>query len=258
MEEYKLIENSSKVYFNGSEWDSNRHGKFKIIGKIDRFYEYDDLIKRYNYYLCKFEDGTIVDSDRTSIKNGSVRNPNNPIIHGIGYMGQGEWKCRINGEMTKEYRVWKGMLGRCYDGRFPTYDNIWVSKRWHCFQNFCEDIVNLDGYENWKNDKNRINEWQLDKDILCAKLSVNPKIYSKETCLFILQEDNEIEMQDRTKQNYLTGLTYIATRLSDNYTEDFINQSEFARKWNLNCSNIGRCIHNKVKQYKGWTFKIKE
>jgi hypothetical protein len=138
------------------------------------------------------------------------------------------------------------------------YENVLIDKSWYCFQNFCEDILKLDGYESWKNDNNKINKWQLDKDILCEKFNIYPKIYSKNTCKFVLNTDNNSEMHNRTRQNYLTGLEYIATRLSDFYTEEFTNQSEFARKWGLNQSKVWRCINNKAKQHKGWTFRIKE
>jgi hypothetical protein len=261
LKKYNIINNTSKKFFNGSEWDSNSCGKFIIIAKLNKYYTSKNNIKHYFYYLCKFEDGTIVEVERSAITSGFIKNPNSPVVHGVGYIGQGKWKSRLNGEITKEYGVWKRIMERCYSGydRYLSYKNISVDEKWHCFQDFCEDLPYLKGYKNWKDDDNSKNEWEIDKDILCNELGIYPKIYSKSTCMFILKEDNELEMHNRTKDNYLTGLTYIATRLSDNYTQEFFNQSEFARKWGLQSSKIWRCLNSKNnKQHKGWAFKVKE
>ncbi len=149
-------------------------------------------------------------------------------------------------------------MERCYSNRYLSYKDVLVDETWHCFQNFCEDIQYLEGYKNWKEDNNQKNKWEIDKDILCDELNIHPKIYSKDTCMFILRIINNMEMHNRTKENYLTGLTYIATRLSDNFIEEFINQNEFAKKFNLQQSKIWMCINKKRKSHKGWTFKVKE
>jgi Mor family transcriptional regulator len=36
------------------------------------------------------------------------------------------------------------------------------------------------------------------------------------------------------------------------------NQSEFARKYNLDSSAISKCLKGQHKQHKGWIFEIKE
>jgi hypothetical protein len=62
----------------------------------------------------QFEDGTIVKNIQyVHLKNGQIKNPNTPRIHGVGYMGQGiytSWK-----EHLRIYKTWIGMLDRCYD-----------------------------------------------------------------------------------------------------------------------------------------------
>lgn len=111
---------------------------------------------------------------------------------------------------------------------------------------FCEDIQHLKGYDEWN-----VKNYELDKDIICDKLKIYPKIYSKDTCMFIPKSDNG------TYSN-LTGLTYIATRISDSYEEEFMVMTVFANKYNLQQQGISSCIRKKTKQHKGWTFRIKE
>src|SRR5690606_7744039 len=109
---------------------------------------------------------------------------------------------------TKEYATWLHMLNRCYSEKLhesnQSYKSVIVCNRWHCFQNFCDDIQLLIGYEEWKTGSG----YELDKDILCEKLSISPKIYSLETCMFISKREN---ISESTSRKNLTGLTYIGT-----------------------------------------------
>lgn len=112
-------------------------------------------------------------------------------------MGQGKWKSKKNGETTKEYRTWLHMMTRCYSERAheesPTYKDVSVCNRWHNYQNFCEDIQELDGYDNWKNN----NGYELDKDIICESRGIFPKIYSSSTCKFVRKTENISESTTR-------------------------------------------------------------
>jgi len=254
--EYKLIENTSKKYYNRSMWINNDNDKFIIIGKTNRYYIYNNR-KMYNYYLCEFADNIIIETRDSCIRLGTIKNPFHLSILGIGYIGRGKWVTTNNGKHTKEYQLFINILKRCYDPKSNNYKDygnkgITLENELLCFQNFCEMLVNLINYDKWKNDKNRI--WELDKDVLCNKLNISPKIYSKDTCQFILKKDN---ISERNKRVLLTGKTYIG--ISPNQEEiEFTNIKEFSRKYSLNDRNIGNCIHKRAKTHKGWTFKIKE
>ena len=119
---------------------------------------------------------------------------------GVGFMGQGKWKSKINGKATKEYSTWLHMMTRCYSERShkenPTYSDVIVSERWHCFQNFCNDISKLKGYNDWKNNDG----YELDKDIICELNNIIPKIYSLETCMFIKKSENLSESTSRNNK----------------------------------------------------------
>ena len=86
------------------------------------------------------------------------------------------------------------MLIRCYDPNCKSYKNyggkgVSVCDEWlkspDSFIQWCEE----NGY-----DENKV----LDKDILCDKLNIYPKIYSPETCIFISQKENMQHVLDNT------------------------------------------------------------
>ena len=247
LQQYELRENTSKIYFNGSVWESVNCGKFKIIGHTNKFRIDKRGYKLFESFLCEFNDGTIVESQFSNIRLGNIKNPNSISVFGVGYLGIGKWKSKNDKKVTKEYRLWVGMLRRCYSEKFhkkyPTYKDCTVIERWHNFQNFCEDIQELEGYNDWRN----IIALELDKMILCNAMGIFPKIYSKDTCIFITK-----------KENLETGLTYISHRISDSYEEEFSSQIDFAEKWNLSNHCIVECLSGRQKIHKGWTFKVKE
>jgi hypothetical protein len=256
LEGYNIIENTSKVYFNGSIWKSNNCGEFKIIGKTDRCRTDKRGYKEYRYYLCQFEDGTITEAKHAEIKVGKVRNPNFPSVCNRGYLGIGKWEFYINQIATKEYSLFRNIMNKCYNPKVNYYKyygaiGVTLDEELYNFQKFCDMISQLPNYDNWKNDKE--NNWELDKDVLCEKLNIRPKIYSKNTCTFLLQKDN---MTERNKRVSITGLTYIG--ISQNGIEyEFTNIKEFSKEHHLQDTHVGDCIRGKAKQHKGWTFKIK-
>jgi len=256
LEEYTLIENTSKVYYNGSIWESNKCGEFEIIAKTDRSRVDKRGYKEYSHYLCKFKDGTIVEAKKSEIKLGKVRNPNCPSVCNIGYLGIGKWRFYINQKATKEYSLFHNIINRCYNPNATSYQEygaigITLDSELHNFQNFCNSILQFSNYDKWKNDKDNI--WEIDKDELCEKLNIHPKIYSKNTCQFILHKDN---IAERNKRVSTTGHTYIGIS-PDQIEYEFTNIKEFAREHNLYDTHIGNCIKGKAKQHKGWEFKTK-
>ena len=118
-------------------------------------------------------------------RKGQVKNYYHPTIYGVGFMGNGKYKNRINGEITNEYAEWHNMLRRCYNeelqNKYPTYKNVTVDKYFHNFQN----------YGAWREDNYYEIEGEqmhLDKDILYK----DNKIYSPDTCIFVPERINNL------------------------------------------------------------------
>lgn len=245
------MDNNNKVFYNGSIWMSNNCGEFKIIGKSDRYRIYKNNTHVHIYYFCEFSDGTIVEAETTSIKRGNVGNPNIITLGGIGYIGQGKWKSSVKSKITKEYNLFSSIIERCYNPTSKSYRyygllGMTLCKELHNFQNFCDMLYSLENYEEWKNDS--LMYWELDKDTLCDKLNIYPKVYSSKTCLFVTKSNNILEMQNR-----LYNKKHLATSPTG---EQFIftNITAFSKENNLTKSHVSDCLLGRASHHKKWTF----
>lgn len=114
--------------------------------------------------------------------------PRVKLIHGVGTNDADynvTWREDGKEVRCRFYRVWSGMLERCYSKksliRRPTYAGCSVVKEWHLFSNF----------KRWMERQ----DWQgkeLDKDILFK----GNKIYSPETCVFIDGRTNTFTLEN--------------------------------------------------------------
>lgn len=150
-------------YAIGLVFKSKNFGEFEIIEKLDR-----------QHAIVKFLDtGYETKTQYSQILKGTVKDPMFPSVCGVGYTGEiGFFKAK-----TKEYKLWQGMLMRCYDHKYrsnnKSYEGCTVSEEFKNFSNFYS-WVNLQKGFNKKG-------WQIDKDLL----SNGNKIYSEETCIFL-------------------------------------------------------------------------
>lgn len=104
------------------------------------------------------------------------------LVCGIG-INDYDGIVKIEGKMTKSYRVWYSMLNRCYSTKYhknkPTYIKCEVCDDWKYFSRFKtwfdENYPNIDGIE-----------LQLDKDLIGGE----SKFYSPETCVFLPNKIN--------------------------------------------------------------------
>lgn len=124
----------------------------------------------------EFLDGTkVLNREYADFKKGTIKNPNFPSFYGIGYVGG-------KVENKSAYSAWVDMLKRSYDKtlkeKYQTYEECYVCKEWHNFQNFQKwYIENL-----WSKEC-----YFLDKDIL----KKGNKEYSPSTCVLV---DNRINL----------------------------------------------------------------
>jgi len=134
----------------------------------------------------QFEDGSIMNNcTYQHFKNGSIKNKNNPIIYGKGYIGVGLYKSCGNNKDTPQYTTWKDMLRRCYSAKFqkdnPTYKDCTVYEEWLNFQTFAEwfdsNYYEIEGQT-----------MALDKDWIVK----GNKVYSPNTCIFTPKEINSL------------------------------------------------------------------
>ena len=163
-------------------------------------------------YICKIIDGgskenfcTVLINSWTgevrfsNLKRGKIKYPYFKSLYGVGFIGEGKYKTKIDGKTTLQYQVWKNMITRCYSKKYqenqPTYKGVEVCKEWHNYQIFSE----------WF-DENYIDGFCLDKDLL----SKEKKIYSPLTCIFIPSSlNNFIANNRRTNTSGCTGVYFV-------------------------------------------------
>ena len=116
-----------------------------------------------------------------SIRNGYVKDRYVPSVYDIGIIGD-KYPSRINGVLTREYKLWMDMLRRCYSDGFkkkhPAYKDCEVSenfKSYEYFYEWCNEQIGfgVDGFE-------------IDKDLLIK----GNKVYPENICIFIPPEIN--------------------------------------------------------------------
>lgn len=87
---------------------------------------------------------------------------------------------------SRLYKLYYDMRQRCYDksnARYPLYGGAGVT--------VCEEWLNhVEVFIEWALNNGHAPGLQLDKDILCDTLNINPKIYAPHTCQFITLGEN--------------------------------------------------------------------
>ncbi len=207
---------TSKVY------TSKVAGEFKIVNYVN--------CKNIEIEFTSTKTRRVVTSDR--IKGGKIKDPLFPSVYGLGFIGVGDYKSRVGGIKTAQYRAWSCMMARCYgestQKRQPTYKGCTVCEEWHDFQVFSK----------WF-DENYVDGYQLDKDI---KAKGN-KIYSPENCCFVSQAVN---VSSATSKKY----TLISPSGEVIKGE---NLFQFSKANKLSVRGMYRMTRGITKGYKGWT-----
>ncbi len=237
MENLKIKTNykSSPDRQPGARWMTNRCGEFEIIGKLD------DGTGKY-YYIRFLNTGYEKIANGSSFKEGTIRDPMARLAFGVGYLGEGPHHPTNKGKITREGHLWYNMLERCYCEAYhslnPTYKGVSVCDRWQCFQNFCDDLPLIQGYDKWIND----NKFVLDKD---KKIQGN-KVYCLEACEFIYEGENTI-ISNKSKSVY-KGIS------PNDEIYYFKNQRTFAEKFNLSKKGISSVVSGDQYTHRGWKF----
>lgn len=159
----------------------------------------------------------------SNFKSGTVRNPYDKTILGIGYAGVGEYnlseKDKISGKTvpTRAYAAWTQMIVRCYSehdkNKYPAYYGIaTVCDEWHCFQNFAKWY-----FDNRYDVQGRLH---VDKDILYK----GNKEYSPQKCLLVPQRINMLFLNKSRKgqsADLPTGINRIKSKTQEKFTANY-------------------------------------
>lgn len=181
----------------------------------------------------------------SNFKKKSIKCPYERNIFGKGYLGEGKYKTKINGKITRCYITWNDMLKRCYNSKHqekqPTYKGCKV----------CDDWLNFQHFANWyENNYYEVSgqRMHLDKDILIK----GNKIYSPYTCIFVPQEINELLVKRQNcRGEYPIGVSY------NKSSNKFKSSCNNVHKKNICLGNFDNHIDafNEYKRFKELTIK---
>lgn len=120
-------------------------------------------------------------------KEGGIKNPYYPSVCGVGMIGT-KYPSKINNKPTKEYKVWRAILDRCFiphqKAKHPTYIDAACCDEWLLYENFYEWLHKQENLDGWLNGK----RWAIDKDILHK----GNKTYSPENCCLVPMNVNSL------------------------------------------------------------------
>ena len=174
----------------GKVYKSKLSGDFKILKYNDR------ATVEIRFLKTGFE--TVARLNH--IRNGKVKDPYAPSVCGVGVLGT-RYPSSEYGVQTKEYKLWTGMLTRCYNNSFkkqrPTYEGCEVSDKFKSYEYFYEWCHKQTGFSN--------EGWQLDKDLLTK----GNKVYNESACVFIPSEINSLLINcTASRGKHLIGVSW--------------------------------------------------
>ncbi|ATN94371.1 hypothetical protein BSP21_023 [Bacillus phage BSP21] len=187
------------------------------------------------------------DVEKVEIKRGKIKDRYERSVFGIGYLGDVKMV-----DHKREYTVWSGMLERCYDSSCERYKDyggagVTVCDRWHSFENFLEDLPNIEGYDEELFKQSKI---FIDKDIKQKNSPKNKKVYSPDTCCFVSRQVNNANRDLTNASNH-----FIATS-PDGEVIYARGLRPFSKKYRLHRTSIQKCLRGEREDYNGWTFKL--
>lgn len=233
--------NQTKVEV-GDIFHSENYGEYKVTA-----YHHTEANGSKNYEIVFTNTGRTSVARDVAIIKGKIKDYFQPRLDGVGYIGELK-KIMSDPSDTREYSVWRGMISRCYDKAYRDYKfygarGVFVSKRWHNFSNFYEDIKSLEGYDEELFNKNKIH---LDKDYKAK--NGEEKIYSFETCVFLTPQKNGALARDSS----LIGFSALSPK--GEYFGYERNLKKFCDKNKITSAHARYIIAGKGYSAHGWAF----
>ena len=117
--------------------------------------------------------------------------------------------------------------------------------------------------DEWKNDFVKFRDWslsngynekfELDKDILCDKLEIYPKIYSPKTCTWVSKSKNRKYINSNFGKEKLIE----QYDLNNNFINSYHTIAEASRATGISTSSISTVCTGKKEKTKGFKWKKK-
>ena len=119
---------------------------------------------------------------------------------------------------TRLYTIWSNMKSRCYNENNNHYRSYGAKD-----VTVCDEWLNsFIPFKQWAEANGYLDNLTIDKDVLCDKLNISPKIYSPETCQWITLEENMKYSNDNYPERSkiaLLNMSISQRKISDNDIE---------------------------------------
>lgn len=228
----------------GNIFKNNEGYDFKVL-EYQGKNKLNQHIYRIKFLESKYEKENV---QRNNLLNGKIKDRFAKSICNIACLGNAK-----KSSNKKEYNLWVNMIKRCYDEKCPAYKwygakGISVCERWHRFDNFLEDLPNIQGFDKELFYMNKI---KLDKDISNGNnIDHHKKQYSLETCIFVshlinMKECTERYNKTKSKKHCITpeGEDILITNLTD-----------FCKRNKLDYRQVFYVLEGKISHCKGFKF----
>lgn len=178
-----------------------------VDGKVyfDRYIvvkDFDEKDRKY-CHIQFVETGNVIKLRRDLIGNSRSKDRYERTTYNVGYLGDYESVLNMSDLAVSALKdKWENMFRRCYSENYEhkkLYENTFVHKRWHSFENFLRDARYLPHYHLAK--EVDFKDYDLDKDYY------NSNVYSKDTCVFLDSKENKAYA--RNKPFLYKGVTYL-------------------------------------------------
>lgn len=189
-------------------------------------------------YVKFTKTGSKVKTSYRTIRSGGTKDPMHPSVYGVGFIGIGEHKARVNNSKTREYIAWHSMMTRCYSEKakltMPSYKGCSVCHEWHNFQEFAK------WYSCEKPSAGIV--FDLDKDII----KEGNKVYCPEFCMLVPDKVNALH-----RNNALGRILNIKSPEGVVYRVE--NVSDFCREMGKHRWFLKDLASGKRNNVSGWT-----
>lgn len=150
---------------------------------------------------------------------------------------------KVAGKKREKHGLWKHRLmsiylsckQRCYNPNHRQYKDyggagVTICKEW---------LDSFESFADWAFKNGYKDDYQLDKDFLCEKLGIHPKIYSPQTCQWIPQSENANYFRDKNHQNSTNSkLSFNDIKTILQKRNDGISVKELAKQYNVDITTI--------------------
>jgi hypothetical protein len=161
MKKYNRIDRTGEIRFNS-------FGTKMILERYESSRKVHVLFEDHQVRAC---------TTYQNFNKGLIKSPYDKTYYGLGFIGLGDYKSKVDNVKSPIYISWTSMLGRCYNSktlaRNPSYKGCTVCEEWYNFQNYAK------WYEK--------NYYKIDGEIMCLDKDIiqkGNKIYSPEKCVF--------------------------------------------------------------------------